>query len=458
MIKTTLFALVFSTFVILPLQSQTQISREPLTRILFIFDCSQSMAGLWQNEKKINVARKFLYQTIDSLEKIPNVQMALRVYGHQSPVPPQDCSDTKLEVPFSPKNGNNIKHLMRYLIPKGTTPIAYSLEQAGNDFPECDNCRNIIILITDGIEACDGDPCEISKRLQKKGIYLEPFIIGIGIDPLFERSLNCVGTYINTQKESNFKDALDLIISKTLNKTTAQVNLLDSFGYPSETNINMTFYDLNSGRIMYNFIHAINHRGNPDTLYLDPMIRYKMVVHSIPPVTLDSIRLNQGKHNIIAIDVPQGNLIIKPPNGNQFRNLDFLVRKAGQKSTLNNQKVNYSEKYLIGKYDIEIPTLPRLLINDVVISQSETTTIQIPRPGIITLNFGAEGYCGLFLEKKNNLEWIYNIDTRNKVTNLVLLPGNYRIIFKPRNAKSVYYTIDKSFEIEPGKSGTLRIL
>jgi len=407
MIKTTLFALVFSTLIILPLQSQTQVNREHLTRILFIFDCSQSMAGLWQNEKKINVAREFLYQTIDSLEKIPNVQMALRVYGHQSPVPPQDCSDTKLEVPFSPKNGKNIKHLMRYLIPKGTTPIAYSLEQAGNDFPECDNCRNIIILITDGIEACEGDPCEISK---------------------------------------------------TLNKTTAQVNLLDSFGYPSETNINMTFYDLNSGRIMYNFIHAINHRGNPDTLYLDPMIRYKMVVHSIPPVTLDSIRLNQGKHNIIAIDVPQGNLIIKPPNGNQFRNLDFLVRKAGQKSTLNNQKVNYSEKYLIGKYDIEIPTLPRLLINDVVVSQSETTTIQIPRPGIITLNFGTEGYCGLFLEKKNNLEWIYNIDTKNKVTNLVLLPGNYRVIFKPRSAKSVYYTIDKSFAIEPGKSGTLRIL
>ncbi len=72
--------------------------------------------------------------------------------------------------------------------------------------------------------------------------------------------------------------------------------------------------------------------------------------------------------------------------------------------------------------------------------------------------FGTEGYCGLFLEKKNSLEWIYNIDTKNKVTNLVLLPGNYRVIFKPRYAKSVYYTIDKSFEIKPGKSGALRIL
>lgn len=458
MIKNRVLTLIFVILVILPVHSQTQINKKQLTRILFILDCSQSMAGLWQNEKKIKVARKFLYQTIDSLEKVPDVEMALRVYGHQSVVPPQDCSDTKLEVPFAPDNAKTIKHRMRYLRPKGTTPIAHSLEEAGNDFPECDNCRNIIILITDGIEACEGDPCEISKRLQKEGIYLEPFIIGIGIDPQFKKSLNCVGTYFDTQKETSFKDALDLIISKTFNKTTAQVNLLDSDGYPSETNVNMTFYDLNSGKIKYNFVHAINHRGNPDTLFLDPMLDYKMVVHTLPPVTLDSINLNQGKHNIIAVDAPQGNLIIKPPEGNQFRNIEFLVRKAGEKSVLNSQKVNYSEKYLVGKYDIAIPTLPRLLINDVSISQNQTTTIKIPRPGIITLRFGAEGYCGLFLEKNNKLEWIYNIDTRNKTTNLVLLPGNYHIIFKPRNAKSVYHTIDKSFKIEPGKSGTLRIL
>lgn len=458
MIKSTLIALVFSTLVIFPLQSQTQVKREPLTRILFILDCSQSMAGLWQNEKKIKVAREFLYQTIDSLEKVSNVEMALRVYGHQSVVPPQDCSDTKLEVPFGPENAKNIKHRMRYLIPKGTTPIAYSLEQSANDFPKCDHCRNVIILITDGIEACEGDPCEISKRLQKKGIFLEPFVIGIGIDPQFKKSLNCVGTYINARQESNLKDALDLIISKTLNKTTTQVNLLDSYGHPSETNINMTFYDVNSGRIMENYIHTINYRGNPDTLYLDPMVKYKMVVHTIPPITLDSINLSPGKHNIIAVDAPQGNLIIVPPDGNQFRDLEFFVKKAGQKTTLNTQKVNYSEKYLVGKYDIEIPTLPRLLINDVSISQSETTSIKIPRPGIITLRFGAEGYCGLFLEKRNNLEWISNIDSKNKIINLVLLPGSYRIIFRARNAKSIHNTINKSFEIDPGRSGSLRIL
>ena len=66
--------------------------------------------------------------------------------------------------------------------PKGTTPIAYSLEKSGADFPECANCRNIIILITDGEEECEGDPCAVSAALQSKGIVLKPFVIGVGLD------------------------------------------------------------------------------------------------------------------------------------------------------------------------------------------------------------------------------------------------------------------------------------
>ena len=97
---------------------------EPTSRILFIFDASNSMAGQWDGYRKIDMAREVLLEMIDSLEKIPNVEMALRVYGHQSPVPPQDCSDTKLEVPFGPSNASMIRQKLRYINPKGTTPIA----------------------------------------------------------------------------------------------------------------------------------------------------------------------------------------------------------------------------------------------------------------------------------------------------------------------------------------------
>ena len=121
---------------ILNTSAQNMIYRKPvqLTRILFVFDASQSMSGTWESDEKINIARQILTDIVDSLEHVNNVQMALRVYGHQSPVPPQDCSDTKLEVPFGPNNAAKIREKLRYITPKGTTPIAHSLALAVTDF------------------------------------------------------------------------------------------------------------------------------------------------------------------------------------------------------------------------------------------------------------------------------------------------------------------------------------
>jgi Ca-activated chloride channel family protein len=285
------------------------ICSSPHTRILFVFDASQSMAGMWESDVKINIARKFLISVIDSLEKKDNIEMALRVFGHQSPVPPQDCSDSKLEVPFSKGNAARIRQKLRYIEPKGTTPIANSLLMSAKDFPPCSNCRNIIILITDGVEACDGDPCKASDSLQHMGIALKPFVIGIGIDEGFKESFNCIGNYFNTRKEEKFHEALDIVISQALHSTTAQVNLLDSYGNPTETNVNMTFYDRLSGKPRYNYYHTINNRGNPDTLILDPLLTYRLVVHTIPPVLVDSFRLNERAHTIIAVNAPQGELL-----------------------------------------------------------------------------------------------------------------------------------------------------
>jgi Ca-activated chloride channel family protein len=163
------------------LAQQKKDIKPPLTRILFVFDASQSMYGRWQTGVKMEVAKKLLSNLLDSLARVDNLELALRCYGHQSKFPPQDCKDTKLEVPFGPNTAPKIKNRIQQLVPMGTTPIAYSLEKSANDFTPCNNCRNIIILITDGIEECSGDPCAVSAALQKNGIILKPFVIGVGL-------------------------------------------------------------------------------------------------------------------------------------------------------------------------------------------------------------------------------------------------------------------------------------
>lgn len=449
----SIFVLLLFTDVIA--QSSKQEEKLPDTRILFIFDGSKSMAGYWESDKKITIARKLLISLVDSLEQLENVKMALRIYGHQSPVPPQDCSDTRLEVPFAKNNGSRIRQELRFINPKGTTPIANSLLAAAGDFPvdeNCYDCRNIIILITDGIEACDGDPCEASYELQRKGIALKPFVIGIGMDEDFKESFDCIGQYYNAVDEDQFEDVLGVVITQALNSTTAQVNLLDSHGNPTETDVNLTFFDHFSGRVKHNYIHTINHRGNPDTIILDPLITYRLRVNTIPPVYVDSFKLYPGKHTIIAADAPQGELVVKSPGSIQYRDLKFFISRDGAKKTVNVQQINETVKYITGTYDLEIPVLPHMMLEDIEIKQSHTTTIEIPRPGLLNLIKPSEGFGSIYVHRNGNFDWVCNIESYSENETITLQPGRYTAVFRPEKTKQTIYTIRKTFDIRSGSS------
>jgi len=459
--KSLLHIIIFLAVLVFPQFSFSQIKEKekpkPTTRILFVFDASQSMYGRWQSDMKITIARKLLSNLLDSLKDIPDLQLALRVYGHQKQYPPQDCDDTKLEIPFAADNTEKIKSKLKTLIPKGTTPISSSLELAAEDFTACDNCRNIIVLITDGLEECGGDPCAVSKALQKKGIVLKPFIIGIGKD--FSSAFSCVGTYFDAASEQEFHQALNIVISQALNSTTAQVNLLDSYGNPTETNVNMTFYDNFSGLVKYNFIHTLNNKGLPDTLTLDPLSIYNVVVHTIPPVTIDSVTLTPGKHTIIAVDAPQGylNLKVGGNNSNAAKDVKAIVRKANDMETLNLQSFGETEKYIVGKYDLEVMCLPRLYISDVNIAQSSTTTVEIPQPGIAVIMMSANGYGSVYQEDDNKLKWIYNLTENTTQESLILQPGKYRVVFRTKYTTRSAYTVEKSFKVTSGTSVSVKL-
>ncbi len=436
---------------------------KPLTRIEFVFDASFSMFGQWQNGMKMDMAKKMLTDFLDSIQKVdnPNLELAFRCYGHQVPLRPErSCTDTKLEVPFGKNNATAIKNKLKMLVPKGTTPIAYTLEQCGNDFPSASspNVRNIIILITDGIEECDGDPCAVSLALQKKGIILKPFVIGIGLDQSYINSFGCIGKFYDASSEASFKNILNIVISQALNNTTVQVNLNDQIGRPTETDVNMTFYDEQTGIIRYNYLHTLNTKGVPDTLVIDPIGTYKMVVHTIPPVEKKGIDLVPGKHNTIGVDAPQGYINLKMSgNPDYTKNISCIIRKNGEMQTLHVQHFNTTEKFIVGKYDLEILTLPRIKLDKVDVGQSKTTYIEIPQPGIVTISKPSEGPGSLFLEENNKLIWVCNLNSSLVQETINLQPGKYRVEYRPKNAKESIYTIEKRFKIDSGMSTAIRL-
>jgi Ca-activated chloride channel family protein len=70
------------------------------TRILFILDASNSMNLDWNNQTRMAAAKEVLSKSVESLRGVPNLELALRVYGHQSNVTNtfQDCQDTKCPI------------------------------------------------------------------------------------------------------------------------------------------------------------------------------------------------------------------------------------------------------------------------------------------------------------------------------------------------------------------------
>ena len=110
------------------------------TRILFVFDASNSMNAFWGQRRKWDVARELLSASLDSLYRVEGVELGLRVYGHGTKhvQGQQDCDDTELIVPIGTGRNLIIQQELKKLRAQGTTPIARSLLLCADDFAQCE--------------------------------------------------------------------------------------------------------------------------------------------------------------------------------------------------------------------------------------------------------------------------------------------------------------------------------
>jgi Ca-activated chloride channel family protein len=218
----------------------------------------------------------------------------------------------------------------------------------------------------------------------------------------------------------------------------------------------MTFYEAGTNKVKYNYLHTINHRGNPDTLVLDPDLKYDLVVHTIPPVEKKDIGIVKGKHNIIPLDAPQGFLKLEQDGSNSKYYPTTIVRKAGDMKTLNVQDFGKTEKYIVGKYDLEVLTLPRILIKDVEIKQSSTNSIRIPASGSVYFNKPANGFGSVYLDDGKTVTWVCNFNSSLQNEIIYLQPGKYKAVFRTEFAKETLQTIERNFEVKAGIPATVK--
>jgi hypothetical protein len=136
------------------------------------------MWGQINGKAKIEIARQVLSTLI---ETIPDgYHIGLRIYGHRWPInDKRACSDSELVIPISAPDRAALLNTVKGISPKGRTPLVYSLLQTPQDFKGLP--AGTVILISDGIESCDGRIDDVVKTLQASGIDLNVHIIGFDL-------------------------------------------------------------------------------------------------------------------------------------------------------------------------------------------------------------------------------------------------------------------------------------
>jgi Ca-activated chloride channel family protein len=432
----------------------TQVFKPNINRVLFVLDASGSMKEKWDGKEKFETAKQLLYKLIDSVEKKnSNVEFAVRVFGHQYFRTEKNCRDSKLLVSFAKNNAEVIRKNLDAITPKGMTPIAYSIAESAKDFPIDAKSLNSIILITDGDENCNGNPCASSKYLSDKRISIKPFIVGLNAGEKFAAQLKCAGTVLDTKNETDFYNTVGVIIKQTLNTTSAQINLLDANGVPSVTNIPFTLYDHSTRKILYNFIHTLNEKGNPDTLYLDPVGHYDIEIHATPKIIKENVELTIGKHNIIAVDVPIADFLVE---GTVAVEAQIIVRSdTNTKTILAAQDFNKTATYVSGKYKTDLLTTP-IISSDTFLQAGILSKENIANAGSIYLNATQKLLFSIFRNDRKQLELVLNGEIA-KATSYKLQPGQYCIVYKLSNDTKSESTRTLYFIIEDGRQNLISI-
>lgn len=199
------------------------------TFIEIILDASNSMNEIINNEKKIDTAKRVLSNLVKQWqeESAGAIQIGLRIYGNNfDPYKTKEeaCQDTTLEVPIAENTYQSINTKIFEVEAKGYTPIAYTLTQTKNDFAPGEN--NVVVLVSDGKESCDGDPCAVAKAYEEKGINLTVHVVGFAVDKETEMQLRCIaeatgGEYYTAENADDLQivaEKVKMLVSEEISK------------------------------------------------------------------------------------------------------------------------------------------------------------------------------------------------------------------------------------------------
>lgn len=176
---------------------------------MLVLDASGSMWGQVGGKAKIEIAREAVGSMLATWPA--GQELGLMAYGHRSK---GDCADIQmLKAPGALDKGS-FQHAVNALQPKGMTPISASVRMAAEHLKFSER-KATVILVSDGEETCDADPCAVGKELEKMGVDFTAHVVGFDIDknPKAKAQLQCLarstgGRYLDAKDAGELNKAL----------------------------------------------------------------------------------------------------------------------------------------------------------------------------------------------------------------------------------------------------------
>ncbi len=180
-------------------------------RIMLILDSSGSMWGQIDGVNKHLIAREVIGTVLADIDE--NVEMGVMAYGHRRK---GDCGDIQTLVPVGPVNPKQIVQRIKEIQPRGKTPISASVRRAAEALKYSEE-KATIVLVSDGLETCDADPCALATELEQLGVDFTVHVVGFDLGHQDTKTLSCLadntgGTFIQASDADELSDAFGEVV------------------------------------------------------------------------------------------------------------------------------------------------------------------------------------------------------------------------------------------------------
>lgn len=185
--------------------------------VAILLDSSGSMAAKIGGKTKMEIAKEAVRNYASKLPQGSNVM--LRVYGQKGSNADSDkkvsCESTEVVYKLNTYNESDFQNSLDQFKPTGWTPIAGAIKAAQKDLEgqNKDKAENLIYVVSDGVETCDGDPAAAAKSIAESTQKAKVNVIGFDVNDEGQQSLKKIaqaggGEYQSVNSAADFEKYL----------------------------------------------------------------------------------------------------------------------------------------------------------------------------------------------------------------------------------------------------------